>query len=132
MNNLVVLVDDDSVTNVLNEKIIRNSGFLCDVVIVQDSKEALVFLSKNVAEDYDQAFIFLDYQMPNLNGIDILRHLDQNTIENSNIQLFFLTSSDKDALLVKINSNPRVSKVLTKPLTPMVVNSIFQAQHELL
>lgn len=129
MNNLVVLVDDDSVTNVLNEKIIREAGYPCDVVIVEDSREALIFLTNNITDEYDESYIFLDYKMPNLNGIDVLRQIDERVISNESVQLFFLTSSDTDALLMKISSNPRVTKVLPKPLTREIVQSIFESHH---
>src|SRR5687768_1970249 len=68
-NRLILLVDDDHITNMINEKLIaRYHPF--KVIAFTSAGDALVYLRKYVALDFQRMpeVILLDVNMPQMNG----------------------------------------------------------------
>lgn len=78
MINKVLCIDDDHITLVLCEMVIKKSGFAKNVLTAKNGKEGLAFFSgffaKNKLDKTEEAplIIFLDLNMPVMNGWDFL------------------------------------------------------------
>ena len=88
----VLIVDDDvAVTNYLMIFLTQTGRF--DIEVVNDSRLVTDFLSR---EDFD--VLLLDLDMPNVTGIDILRHIED---EGIHVQVVILTGVADVDLAVK-------------------------------
>jgi CheY-like chemotaxis protein len=76
MINKVLCIDDDQITLVLCDLVIKKAGFASDVITAKNGKEGLAWFSayfKNKgAEGESPQVIFLDLNMPVMNGWDFL------------------------------------------------------------
>lgn len=89
----ILIVDDDSVTLKMLEKILLSEGFW--VAKATNGKEALY-----IADDFLPNVIILDIMMPMMDGTITLQKLEENP-RTRNIPVLFLTSliSKKEELL---------------------------------
>ena len=73
MHNLVIIIDDDPISVLVCETIMRKQGFAKEVKKFPEAHSALDFFKKHVADGLPLPdFIFLDIQMPMIDGWDFL------------------------------------------------------------
>jgi CheY-like chemotaxis protein len=108
----IVLVDDDVLTNILNEKIIK---------CVQPQMEVLVFLSVEEALDWlklndvqGDCLIFLDINFPGKNGWDFMKSYSEFERQS---KVIVLSSSIVPADKVKALAYSSVLQYMCKPLS---------------
>jgi CheY-like chemotaxis protein len=117
----VLLVDDDPIFHFLNSKIISISNVSCEVKSVHDGRQAIQLLK----DGYTPQFIFLDLDMPHMNGFQFIEAFNNLSIPTKgNVTIVVLTSSET------IEEQNRVSSMgvrhyLSKPLTEAAVRSIM-------
>lgn len=116
----VLLVDDDPVTNYLNEELLSELQISKDVEVTDDAKEALGFIENCYLpkENPKSLLILLDINMPGWDGFEFLDELNSLTeIPNHQIDVIILSSSihriDKEKA-----ENYKVLDYIAKPLTP--------------
>jgi len=90
MNTLnVIIVDDEfSARNVLKNLLLRN----CPNINIIDTCENVLDAVKSIKK-YQPDIVFLDIQMPNYNGYELI-----NFIDNINFEIIFVTAYDQYAL----------------------------------
>lgn len=119
----VMLVDDNDIDNFINEKIIKGNGFAKNVYIHSSSKSALEFLKnleilKNIPSEFIPSYIFLDINMPIMDGFHFLDEFEKFSPEfKSLIKVVMLTSSLNKNDVEKVKQFKQVFKFLHKPLT---------------
>lgn len=125
----IMLVDDDANTNLLNEIIISKMNIAEEIIIFQNGKLALDFLTvKNKEEQFPQPdIILLDINMPLMNGWDFIeeyKKIDKD--QKAGILVVMLTSSinyeDRDRAL---NSGV-VTEFINKPLDEIMIREIIE------
>ena len=120
----VMLIDDNSLDNFINKKLLETNGF-AEVVTAYDSAEnALSFLKAASSMDIPEV-IFLDINMPGMDGfqfLDAFENLDASIHQQCKIIMLSTSESFKD--LNRANKNKFVRKFLNKPLTPEVIGAI--------
>lgn len=120
----ILLIDDDRLQNMLSEKVLLSYNDDFNIVKFTKPQEAIeVILQKAVQPD----LIFLDINMPIVNGWEFLEILQKNNIE---IPIIMLTSSIDPADKIKASSFKMVKIFLSKPLMLEKVKSIFQKEVE--
>lgn len=119
----ILLVDDDSSTNFINERIIRSANIETHVQVCESGQEALDYLncegefSDNL--EYPQpGIIFLDINMPGMNGWEFLEHYEELPGDRkAKVVVAMLTTSanpdDKD----NAQNKESVKSFFMKPLT---------------
>ncbi len=110
LNAKVLLVDDNEINNIVTEQMLRSYGV--DVDIAVNGCDAIKLYKEN---DYD--IVFMDYMMPDMNGIDTIRRireLNQRGKEQLFVGLSSYVVEAFQAGLQKLD----VELIITKPIKP--------------
>lgn len=122
----VMLIDEDEIDNIINQKIIESNNFSEKVQVFQTGSEALDFLRANakIAENLPD-LIFLDINMPIMDGFQFLEEfekLDNQILDKSKIIMLSSSISPRD--IDRAASNRFVKKYLNKPLNSRYLQAI--------
>jgi CheY-like chemotaxis protein len=120
----VLLVDDDSTNNFLNELLLKRLKITDHLLVAENGAEALALLATPGAAR--PALILLDVNMPVMNGIEFLEAYQQLPLalqQASCIVVLTTTMAGRD--LDRIRELP-VAGLVSKPLTETKVNAILQ------
>ncbi len=118
--NKVLLVEDDPITVLVCERIIKMTGFSENVVSVNNGQEALDYINAHDRSSAHQLpdLIFLDINMPLMNGWEFLDHFGAVKSVFQNLPLIYILSSTVDPEDQKKGSTyPYISRFISKPLT---------------
>ena len=108
-----LLIDDNPLDNYINTKLIQNVNFANEVLAFESPVDALLALKEgNIKPDV----IFLDINMPVMNGFEFLREYANLHISKDNIKVCVLSSSinpeDEDSAI----RSPYVTTYIQKNL----------------
>ena len=114
-----MLVDDNPHDNFFHEREISKTRLGNITVVTEQSvHEALEYLKLDQDETLHPDLIFLDINMPGLDGWDFLDEygkLDKD--QQSKAIIMMLTTSENEKEITRANANKSVSDFITKPLT---------------
>jgi CheY-like chemotaxis protein len=123
----VLLIDDDSINNFINARLIRKCNISEDVLVMGNGKEAIVFLKECL--EMDQAcpeLILLDINMPVMDGFEFLAAFKNlNFINKSDVVIVMLTTSSNPKDIERLNES-NISGFLNKPLTEAMVRGLME------
>ena len=105
----ILLVDDDPIFLTLAELAIKKESNSVEIYKAMNGEEAIEFLKKRNVD-----IIFLDLNMPIMNGWEFLEALPE--VENKGKNIYVLTSSIDPSDQRKAEENPLVTSMLEKPL----------------
>jgi CheY-like chemotaxis protein len=118
-HQLVMLVDDSSIDNFVNKKVIARYQFAENVMEFTKAKQALKYLTElNADPEADiPSVLFLDLDMPEINGFEFLDAFDlfSEKIRN-NLHIIILTSSINPADIETSARYKSVASFMHKPL----------------
>jgi CheY-like chemotaxis protein len=131
MNNklkCVMLVDDNHDDNFFHEREIKKNNLATIVITKNTGLEALEYLkSKKNITDMHPDLIFLDINMPGMNGWEFLKEYNRLDKElQSQIIIIMLTTSDNPDDESKAKTWDFVSDYITKPLTKEIMGDIIK------
>ena len=86
---IVLVVDDEYAARTIAELVLKSEGY--DVVLAKNGQEAL-----ECAKRLHPHLILLDYNMPGMDGLEVCRHLRQESCFDE-IPIVFLTGMDSAA-----------------------------------
>lgn len=114
----VLLVDDDSINNFINERLIKKIDLTEEVNISLNGKEALEYLLKRSSEGKNvPELILLDINMPVMDGFEFLDSFQKLELPNKNsIIIVMLTTSTNPSDTERLE-NTGVAGYINKPLT---------------
>lgn len=123
-----MLIDDDKATNVFSKYIIRKHQCCESLTIYNAAQDALDDLKKRVnkKEDFPE-LIFLDLNMPRINGWDFLDDYTKNIepINTSNTNLYILSTSMNPDDRKKGESINCIRKFLKKPISIDMLTNVI-------
>nr|WKN37100.1 response regulator [Tunicatimonas sp. TK19036] len=122
-----MLIDDDEITNFINEQLISEMGITQEILIAKNGKEGITLVEDRckIRNHNCPQLILLDINMPVMNGFEFLEQYQQLDLPSSqSIILIMLTSSDnkKDIERIKLSN---VIDYLSKPLTVEKLTSVM-------
>lgn len=121
-----LLIDDNFIDNMINEKILRTCDFAEEIIIKQSCESAINFLhdlcknNNNLPE-----IIFLDIRMPIKTGFDFLVEFQEIQSPNKqDVKIVMLSSSLDPTDHKKVIEFNNVTDFLGKPLTTDLLKTI--------
>lgn len=126
MSRHIFLIDDDPVINLINKKII-NKTFPSKVTAFTHASDALLQLKNWAGHDPGQLphFIFLDINMPGIDGWEFLDEFIKFPQTVQKIQVIMLTSSIDNDDIDRSRKYKPVLDFISKPLTVDILNRLL-------
>lgn len=133
MISKIFCIDDDPVTLILSDLVIKKSGFAREVITAKNGKEGLdwfsSYFSKNnadVIQDVPQ-IIFLDINMPVMNGWDFLEgYLMKYAARLPETKVVIVSSTVNPEDFLKANRYNIVIDFINKPLTKEGLSELME------
>jgi CheY-like chemotaxis protein len=131
--NTVMLVDDNEIDNLINQKMIEASAFSNKILTHTGARSALEYLKSieiMAGEDVERflpELIFLDIDMPLMDGFQFLEEyavLSHRT--KAYIKIIMLTSSINPQDLSKSKKNAHITQFFNKPLSIETLEKIIK------
>ena len=122
----VLLVEDDPITVMVCDRIIKMNGFSDEVKSCENGRYALEYLKEKSAAGKEWPdIIFLDINMPVMNGWDFLEELEQikNTLPPLP-RIFILSSTVDPEDFSRAKSFSTVEDFISKPLEKDYLDTI--------
>jgi CheY-like chemotaxis protein len=127
MDKHVLLIDDDPIFHVIFIRMIQKICTQLKVTSLLDGKMALDHLKKNYTSN-NQYIIFLDINMPVINGWQFLNEIKKSgIIKNNNLTLYIVSSSTDTDDIMQAQSHDLVKNIFSKPLSINSVKHILQS-----
>lgn len=125
--NCILLIDDNEADNFLHKRLINKMNCAEEVLAIQSGKEALDFLNSETEKHYTPDLIFLDINMPGMNGWEFLeKYTKLHESLQAKIIVVMLTTSLNNDDYDKAKSQPVISGFRNKPLTEEMLSEIIE------
>jgi len=121
-----ILVDDDDLTNLIHDMTLKDAlGEKVLVETFEKPEEALEFIQNTYTENSDPTILFLDINMPGINGWEFLERYEKfSPAVKSRINIYILSSSVDPRDVRRAEENKNVLGFLSKPLSAENISSI--------
>ncbi|NVK53116.1 MAG: response regulator [Flavobacteriaceae bacterium] len=126
--NTILLIDDDPATNFLHKLIIKKEDCTENIICIQSAKEALDYLkTRNEKGIYPHPeMIFLDINMPGMNGWEFLNEYEKNEKEQKAKIVVMLTTSLDPEDKKKADNIKEINRFISKPLTSEKLREVLK------
>lgn len=125
--NNVLLVDDDTVSNFLNEMTLQEMNFSNLIHVIENGKEALHYLRRSLigSAEYPD-LIFLDINMPVMDGFQFLEEFEKLPLDRRKpISVIMLTSSNASLDISKAKQF-NIDGYIVKPLCKSKIEEVLK------
>jgi CheY-like chemotaxis protein len=115
----VLFIDDDPITLMLCKKVIEKTQFALHVDTLTNGKDALKYLNE-IYEKGSKIYpdlIFLDLNMPIMDGWEFLDALSKTNLYDSNLNIIILSSTIDPKDIEKAKNYNIVKNFISKPIT---------------
>jgi len=125
--DLALLIDDDDVVNILNTIMVRQTGRVESILAIQSAEKALEALSAFQHEDKWPSLIFVDINMPGMDGWEFIEQFRESFSAYKQKCVICLLSSSLDPRdKQKAAQSDMVDYYASKPLTKAVVHTVWK------
>jgi two-component system chemotaxis response regulator CheY len=122
-----ILVDDDSLCNVISTMMLENAFGEVDIKAFTKPEEALEFIEREYAENSCPTILFLDINMPRIDGWQFLERYEKFSQEvKQQIKIYILSSSINRKDKIKAESDKNVEGFISKPLDIEILTFISE------
>lgn len=121
------MIDDDEPTNFLNKMIIDEASCAENVQVEQSATDALDFLNSTPEQDTGPDLIFLDINMPAMDGWEFLEEYEKLTPDQkARVVVVMLTTSYNPEDEVKARNHSMIAAFRNKPLTTEMLMDVLR------
>ena len=124
--NCILLVDNDHDDNFFSEWIIKKGDFANIIIAKESGKEALAYLRQEKADKIHLDLIFLDINMPGMDGWEFLKEYDKLDKKRQRSIVIILTTSNDPNEKARAKTIKTISEFRTKPMTKEMVSEIIE------
>jgi CheY-like chemotaxis protein len=121
----VLLVDDDSTNNFLNELLFRSLDVTDQLLVAESGSQALDLLAHQT-EPTGPALILLDVNMPGMSGMQFLEAYQQLPAAQRTSTVVIMLTTTMDARDLARLDELHIAGLVSKPLTKEKIDSILQ------
>ena len=121
----VLLVDDDSTNNFLNELLFKQLGVTDHLLTAEDGAKALELLAQATPPN-EPALILLDVNMPGMGGIAFLEAYRQLPAAQRGATVIIMLTTTMDARDLSRLEELNIAGLVSKPLTQEKIDNILQ------
>ena len=121
----ILLVDDDSTNNFLNELLLKQLGVTDHLLAAEDGAQALNLLTQT-DNPVEPALLLLDVNMQGMNGIEFLEAYKQLPLAQSAPTVIIMLTTTMDARDLSRLDELGIAGLVSKPLTKEKINDILQ------
>jgi CheY-like chemotaxis protein len=122
----ILLVDDDKITNFLNQLLLNDLGVAEQVLAAENGQEALRIIQEQCEGSGCPGLILLDVNMPVMNGFEFLEAYEKMAFtRKQSIIVIMLTTSLHPRDVKRLNGMP-IQGFLNKPLTKAMIQELVQ------
>ncbi|MEJ5996299.1 response regulator [Pedobacter sp. Du54] len=116
--NKVMIVDDNPIDQLITEYILKLNHEQGDIIVMKSANDALNYLALHAnSPESLPSLIFLDLDMPVMNGFDFLQRFKEYADEvKERCRIVVVTASEAKADIERMRSDPHVIKLVAKPL----------------
>lgn len=119
------IIDDDELFLKLGKMYLEMGTCTSSVTLFNDATEALSAIESMQESNDQRHVVFLDLNMPILNGFGFLEALEKKPkLLQKNIQIYVLTSSINQDDIERIKQYKSVTEYLNKPMTREMVQHV--------
>jgi CheY-like chemotaxis protein len=122
MYHTCLLIDNNYIDNFIHIRLLQRSNFAKNIIASQDAREVIKFLQDGTIKP---DIIFLDIQMPLMDGFEFLKEYDKININKELVKIILLTSSIDPTDIKRAEKNKYITKLVTKPLTDKVIKNLI-------
>jgi CheY-like chemotaxis protein len=111
----ILIVDDSALDRKLLMRILQKAEIPNEIIQAEDGEQGLQMLASNFQ---DICLVLLDWQMPKLNGIEVLEGIAKVPVV-ANIPVIMVTASGaEDNKKLAYSVNPKLAGYIVKPYKP--------------
>lgn len=127
--NSACIIDDDDIFIYGTRRIMQEVRFCDEIIVFKNGKEAIDGMQNYLIEGKNlPEIIFLDINMPIMNGWDFLEEFTKiPNLNKDNIQLYVVSSSIDPSDLQRAKQFELVNNYILKPILPKQLNEILEA-----
>ena len=126
----IFLVDDDVMFNFIHSRIVKSANLAVEIVAYQDAARALEEFRAVVPSDDARYILFIDINMPGLDGWGFLEGLSQLPISFLAVcEIFMLSSSNDLTDIERAGTYPVVRGYVSKPLTIQQMQDVYRKEY---
>jgi len=124
-----ILVDDDRLCNEISTMILEDALGEVNIKAFTKPEEALEFIEREYAKNSGHTILFLDINMPKINGWQFLERYDKFSEQiKLQINIYILSSSIDRADRNKAEANKNVKGFISKPLDIEILTFISEKE----
>ena len=128
-----IYIDDNKLDCFIAEKVIQNTGLSEKTTLFLEPLKAFEFIKTTMLPHLTRNIIFVDIQMPLMNGFEFVEAFETLPEEiRNNYAVFMLSSSINENDHNRVKNYPSVIHLLNKPLTSKILLSLMELYKEVL
>lgn len=122
----ILLIDDSPIDNFINRIVLQGTNFKSEIIEFLDAGKALEYLKSLGSTEEIPSIIFLDINMPIMNGFLFLEEFNGlSDLIREKTKIVMLSSTLNPSEIEKVMANSHVIKFISKPLSAKKIGELL-------